>query len=162
MVDAKDTFYVALRDRLATVNPQRTMLARGAIRPGILVEDAEPVTGKMPRNVYVLRWTALGCDLSLPQTMAMTGCEIRYATVGTEAACGLDRGRALAAMDAELLKILKPSSTPVMNYSVTPATATGATAFWTEPLFGPTTTTRDCLERVARVTILARQVEGVQ
>lgn len=162
MVDTKDAFYVALRDRLRTVNPERKMLVRGALRPAILVEDAEPVSEKMPRDVYVLRWTELGSDPSLPETMAITRCEIHYCTVGTEDACGLDRGKVLAAMDADLREILKPPSTPGMNYSSTPATATGVTVFWTEPLFSPTKTTRDSLERVASVTVLARCVEGVQ
>ena len=41
MQNAKDTFYVTLRDRLAAVNPARTMLVRGVIRPGLLVEENE-------------------------------------------------------------------------------------------------------------------------
>ncbi|HVJ08781.1 MAG TPA: hypothetical protein VM554_10380 [Acidisarcina sp.] len=162
MLDAKDTFYIALRDRLAVVNPQRTMMVRGALRPGILVEDAEPVAAKMPRNVFVLRWTVLEKDPVLPQTMAILGCEIHYGTVGTEAALGLDRGRLLAIMDEELLQILRPLSAPVMNYSVVPATATGMTVLWTEPVFGATTMSRDSLERVVKVTVLARQAGGVQ
>ena len=47
MLDAKDTFYITLRDRLALVNPDRRMLTRGALRPSVLVEEAEPVTGKV-------------------------------------------------------------------------------------------------------------------
>ena len=147
---------------MGNVNPDRKMLVRGALRPAILVEDAEPVSGKMPPDVYVLRWTELGSDASLPQTMATMRCEIHYGTVGTEDACGLDRGRILAAMDADLSEVLKPPSTPGMNYTSTPATATGVTVFWTEPLFGPTKTTRDSLERVASVTVLARRAEGVR
>ena len=34
MQNAKDTFYVTLRDRLAAVNPARTMVVRGVTRPG--------------------------------------------------------------------------------------------------------------------------------
>ncbi len=44
MQNAKDTFYLTLRNRLATVNPARTMTLRSVTRPGILVEDAEPFT----------------------------------------------------------------------------------------------------------------------
>jgi hypothetical protein len=38
MQNARDTFYVALRDRLAAVNPARTMVVRSVVRPGLLVE----------------------------------------------------------------------------------------------------------------------------
>jgi hypothetical protein len=38
MQNAKDSFYMALRTRLATINPERTILLRGALRPGILAE----------------------------------------------------------------------------------------------------------------------------
>ena len=41
MQNAKDTFYVTLRDRLAAVNPARTMVLRGVTRPGVLVEENE-------------------------------------------------------------------------------------------------------------------------
>jgi len=34
MQNAKDSFYMALRTRLATINPERTILLRGALRPG--------------------------------------------------------------------------------------------------------------------------------
>ena len=34
MQNAKDTFYMTLRDRLAAVNPARTMVLRGVTRPG--------------------------------------------------------------------------------------------------------------------------------
>jgi hypothetical protein len=41
MQNARDTFYVRLRDRLAAVNPARTMVLRGVTRPGVLVEENE-------------------------------------------------------------------------------------------------------------------------
>jgi len=41
MENAKDTFYITLRNRLTSVNPNRTMLLRAVRRPGILVEEAE-------------------------------------------------------------------------------------------------------------------------
>ncbi len=39
MQNAKDSFYMALRTRLAAINPERTILLRGAVRPGILAEE---------------------------------------------------------------------------------------------------------------------------
>ena len=41
MQSAKDTFYVTLRDRLAALNPARTVVVRGMVRPGVLVEENE-------------------------------------------------------------------------------------------------------------------------
>ena len=66
MENAKDTFYVALRNRLAVLNPNRTMLLRGVQRPGILVEEAEAVVAMLPADVFVLRWTVLQTDVNLP------------------------------------------------------------------------------------------------
>ncbi len=160
MVDAKDSFYIALRDRLTLLNPQRTMVVRGALRPGILVEEAEPAVSQLPRDVYVLRWTGVSRDLSLPSNMVMLSCEIEYCTAGSDAACGLDRGRALASMDGEVGEMLEPASTPTMSFDVNPAAATGGTTFWSVPFFGPTTINRDCLGRVVKVTVFARIAEG--
>jgi len=56
MQNAKDSFYMALRTRLAAINPERTILLRGAVRPGILVEEAEAPFSQLPNDVFVLRW----------------------------------------------------------------------------------------------------------
>jgi len=70
MQNAKDSFYMALRARLTAINPQRTILLRGAVRPGILVEEAEAPFSQLPGDVFVLRWLGLGVDLNLDSTMA--------------------------------------------------------------------------------------------
>jgi hypothetical protein len=41
MQRAKDTFYITLRDRIAALNPARTVLVRGVVRPAVLVEENE-------------------------------------------------------------------------------------------------------------------------
>lgn len=160
--DAKDTFYMALRDRLVVANPQRVMLVRGALRPGILVEEAEPAPSEPPLNVFVLRWTQTRENALLPAAMSMVDCEILYGTSGTEAACGLDRSRLLSEMDAELAAMLQPSSAPVLDLTQSPAAATGTTVFWADALFGATLTERDCLKRVVTVTVIARNSFGGQ
>ncbi|MGA8163104.1 MAG: hypothetical protein WCB76_20015, partial [Acidobacteriaceae bacterium] len=66
MQNAKDTFYLTLRNRLATVNPARTMTLRSVSRPGILVEDAEPFIPQPQLDAFTLRWTSLQADLHLP------------------------------------------------------------------------------------------------
>ena len=97
MQNAKDSFYMALRTRLTAINPERTILLRGAVRPGILVEEAEAPFSQLPNDVFVLRWLGLGADMDLASTMAAEQCEIIYQTCGTQSFGGLDRGRALSA-----------------------------------------------------------------
>jgi len=142
-----------LRTRLASVNPERTTLIRGAVRPGILVEEAEAPFSQLPADVFVLRWAAMGVDIDLPSTMVAAQCEIQYATSGTQAFSGLDRGRALSRMDTELLSMLQPFSTAKMNYAATPAGAMLTRVFWDEPEFSPIATQRDRLSRTATVMV---------
>ena len=120
MQNAKDSFYVTLRTRLATVNPERTVLLRGAVRPGILVEEAEAPFPQLPNDVFVLRWLGLGVDFDFGPAMVAAECEIAYQTCGTQSFGGLDRGRSLSAMDEELAAILQPFYTPKLNYTVNP------------------------------------------
>ncbi len=56
MQNAKDSFYMALRARLVTIDPARTILLRGAVRPGILMEEAEAPFSQLPNDVFVVRW----------------------------------------------------------------------------------------------------------
>ena len=160
MQNAKDTFYVTLRTRLATLNPNRTMLLRGVQRPGILVEEAEAVVPMLPADVFVLRWTGLSADVSLPLVLARMECEILYTTGGTQPASGLDRGRALEEMDAEILTLLTPNYAPKMNYTQTPPAQMNTPVFWSAADFTPVVTTRDRLSRSARVTVFAYQEPG--
>ncbi|GGH01746.1 hypothetical protein [Silvibacterium dinghuense] len=160
MQNAKDSFYITLRNRLATVNPNRTMTLRGITRPGILVEDAEAPMPQMLLDAFTLRWTKLETDTQLPSILAQIACEIHYATAGTQGNMELDRGRALEEMDDELLQILCPSSTPKYNYTTTPATQMGTMIFWSQALFSTTTITRERLERVATVNVFAFQEQG--
>ena len=160
MQNAKDSFYMSLRTRLTAINPGRTILLRGAVRPGILVEEAEAPFNQLPTDVFVLRWTAMGADMDLPSTMVGAQCEIYYATCGTQSFGGLDRGRALSQMDSEVLAMLQPLLTPKLNYMTTPATPMMTQVFWDEPLFSPITTQRDRLSRSAAVMVYSYQEPG--
>src|SRR5215472_12045933 len=93
MQNAKDSFYISLRNRLAALNPERTVMLRGAVRPGILVEEAEAPLNQPPGDVFVLRWQGLGADVELASTLVAQECEIVYQTCGHQAFGGLDRGR---------------------------------------------------------------------
>jgi hypothetical protein len=162
MQNAKDTFYLTLRNRLATVNPARTMSLRAVTRPGILVEEAESPVPLPPLDVFVLRWTGLALLPQLPLPLSQLSCEIHYTTVGTQANAGLDRGRALEAMDAELIQMLSPSLAQKMNYTTTPASAMQTSIFWSNPAFEPVVTLRDQLSRIVKVTVWSWQEAGEQ
>jgi hypothetical protein len=160
MENAKDTFYITLRNRLAALDPQRVMMLRGVQRPGILVEEAEAPIAQMPSDVFVLRWTALNADTQLPSTLAQMTCEVHYATGGTQASNGLDRGRAMAEMDAELVSILQPGSAQKMAYAHSPAAQMETVVFWTAPEFSPLVTSKERLTRRAKVNVFAFQEQG--
>lgn len=160
MQNAKDSFYMALRTRLVAINPERTILLRGAVRPGILVEEAEAPFSQLPNDVFVLRWVGMGVDMDLGSTMAAQQCEILYQTCGTQTFGGLDRGRALSEMDEELVAMIQPFYTPKLNYISTPPAALLTTVFWDEPGFGPVVTQRDRLSRSANVMVYSYQEQG--
>jgi len=149
---------MALRARLVTINPQRTILLRGALRPGILVEEAEAPFAQLPSDVFVLRWLGLGADLG--STTAAEKCEILYSTCGTQSFGGLDRGRLLSAMDEELMTMVQPFHTPKLNYTATPPAVMLTQVFWEEPEFAPTGSQRDRLSRSATVTVYSYQEQG--
>jgi hypothetical protein len=162
MQNAKDTFYITLRGRLATVNPARTMTLRAVTRPGILVEEAEAPAPQTVLDAFALRWTGLEADLQLSAILAQMTCEIQYCTAGTQLNAGLDRGRALEEMDYEVLKLLYPYSAQKMNYAQNPAAAMETMVFWSEPEFGPAVTVRDRLSRTVKVRVFAFQEQGEQ
>jgi hypothetical protein len=162
MQNAKDTFYITLRNRLATVNPQRTMTMRGVVRPGILVEEAESPAAQLPTDVFVLRWTKFTADGQLPSILTNMTCEIHYTTAGTQGNAGLDRGRALEEMDDELLRMLWPASTPKMNYTQSPTAQMNTNIFWSQAMFASETTSRERVGRVATIEVFAFQEQGEQ
>lgn len=163
MQNAKDTFYTALRDRLATLNPARTIAVRGVTRPGVLVEENELVSGVTPADIFRLRWTGLKIDSEGPLPLATLTCEIHYATDGDAEDGGMDRGRLLAAMDAELSSALTatPQGAAKMSYTSTAAPAALATnIFWSSPAFNSVTITGKRIERVATVDVFCYQEAG--
>lgn len=160
MQNAKDSFYLALRNRLSAINPERTVLMRGALRPGILVEEAEASSGQLPADAFILRWLGLGLEMDLSSVMVAQECEILYSTCGTQAFGGLDRGRVLSAMDEELIAMLQPFNTPKLNYCVQPPVAMQTQLFWDEPVFAPVNVQRDRLSRSVKVRLYSYQEQG--
>jgi hypothetical protein len=160
MQNAKDSFYAVLRARLAAINPERTILLRGTLRPGILVEEAEAPFSQLPNDVFVLRWLGLGTDVDLALTMAAEECEVSYQTCGTQSFGGLDRGRALSAMDEELSAMLQPYYTRKLNYTVQPPADLLTKVFWDDAVFAPVVVQRDRLSRSAKVLVYSYQEQG--
>jgi len=164
---AKDTFYANLRDRVAAGNAARTVVVRGLVRPGVVVADSElpgaAVDGIAPADAFCLRWTGLQIDARGALPLIALTCEIRYATDGTAGLAGMDRGRSLAAMDAELVTAV--STVPQLASSIAAAeiagggasteTATGTNVFWSDVSFKPAVMRGERMERTAEVEVFS-------
>jgi hypothetical protein len=168
MQNARDTFYVTLRDRLAAVNPARTMVLRGVTRPGVLVEENELASAYQPVNAFCLRWTGLSVDAQGVLPLVTMVCEIRYATDGDSGNGGMDRGRLLSAMDGELVAAVgaAPQNVQKMNYvaaaggSGLAPVAMATNVFWSDVAFAAAVADGERLERVATVEVFSYQEAG--
>jgi hypothetical protein len=168
MQNARDTFYVTLRDRLAAVNPARTMVLRGVTRPGVLVEENELASATQPVGTFCLRWTGLSVDAQGALPLVTMVCEIRYATDGDSGNGGMDRGRLLSGMDAELVAAVSaaPQNVTKMNYvgaaggsGLAPIAMT-TNVFWDDTTFRAVVVDGERLERVATVEVFCYQEAG--
>ena len=134
---AKDSFYVALRDRLAALNPQRTVFLDGVTRPAVVVLENECVTsaGPLPEAFYIAWGTAqpVGPMRNGQPPLIGMECTISYWTGGSAEMQGVDRGRVLAQLDGELLTICSPPSTSKCDFSQTPPLNLGTNVLWTLP-----------------------------
>jgi hypothetical protein len=164
MQNAKDTFYTTLQHRLATLNPARTLVLRGVVRPAILVDENELPTAAIPTGAFRLQWTKLHIAAAspLPIPLIAMECDIHYATDGSQANAGMDRGRALAAMDAELAAALTTAlhAVPKLNYTTTPPATMPTNIFWADPVFSSATVDGERLARTATVQVFAYQEAG--
>jgi len=166
MENTRDTFYVTLRNRLATLNPGRTVVVRGIVRPGVLVDENELTTTFQPVDTFCLHWTGMRVDTGSALPLVTMECAIRYATAGSAGNGGMDRGRLLAAMDGELTAAIgeQPRHAVKCNYagvSVGVAAVPMATnIFWGYVAFGAVTTAGERIERVATVEVFSYQEAG--
>jgi hypothetical protein len=158
MQSAKDSFYVALRDRLAALAPERTVFLNGVVRPAVIVAENEPVTSAAPlAEAFYLEWgpprVTEGSDGATRPLLALD-CAITYRTSGNGDAGSIDRGRALAALDQELFQICFPPDAPKQDHTQTPAVDLGSRIFWTRPQLEPAEAAGSELRRTAKVTVL--------
>jgi len=164
---AKDTFYATLRNRVAAGNAARTVVIRGTVRPGVVVAENElpgaALDGISPADAFCLRWTGLSVDTQGPLPLIALGCEIRYATDGANGMAGMDRGRALAAMDAELVAAISQAPQSACSMSVAEVagggasveTMTGTNVFWGDVTFKPAVMKNERMERAAEVEVFS-------
>jgi len=132
MQAAKDSFYMALRERLAALNPGRVIVVDGVERPAIVVrENMEPQFGVAESNAYYLDWGAVQIAESTRPILGLE-CHIWYATEGSTGS-GVDRGRLLGQMDEELMRICVPPHTQMRDYRQSPSVDLGCGVFWTLP-----------------------------
>lgn len=132
---AKDSFYMTLRDRLAALNPKRTITLNGAVRPAVVVAENEMVIPVEPLpDAFYVEWGAARRGEQDHDGHAAIGmdCVISYHTLGTTQS-GVDRGRTLTELDVELMNICMPARTSKRDYRQTPSVDLGTNVFWTLP-----------------------------
>lgn len=155
MQSAKDSFFVALRDRLAALAPGRTVYVDGATRPAVLVAENEPVTAAAPLlDAFHLHWGAV--QVVTPgarRPLLRLDCRIAYGTQGSEEASSVDRGRALAALDLELAEILSPRFSAKQDYTQAPAVDLGSVVLWSAPEFATVEANDGELRRAASIAL---------
>lgn len=161
MQSAKDSFHVMLRDRIAAINPERTVVIRGMSRPAVLTAENELATALFPTDSFWLRWVSLSVDVT--EALVAMQCEISYATDGTAANGGMDRGRLLAGMDLELTTALRrePQNIEKTLYTSAGATVLTSNIFWGNPTFGKVAVEDERLSRRATVEVFAYQEAGL-
>lgn len=159
MQAVKDSFYMALRQRLAQSFPARTM--GDANQPALVVCEnvCEPL---VPANdVFCLRWTA---DEQLPADALDAGwralrCDVTYRTSGTESANGEDRGRTLSQLDFEFQSIVEPPQTALLDYAQDPPAARNATLLWTKATLDLANDSGGVVQRTARLSVLWQEAQ---
>ena len=134
---AKDSFLLALQQRLAALNPARTVTINGTTVPAVVaVENLPPPAAQPQPNAFFIEWgPANVVDGHAGNNALMSlACVISYYTLGTVQSM-VDRGRVLGQLDDELLGICQPPNTEKMDYTQAPSADLGTSVFWTQPSF---------------------------
>lgn len=139
---AKDSFFLALQQRLAALNPARTVTVNGATVAAVLVvENLPPASTEPQPNAFYIEWGPAKVHSGGNGSGALMSmqCVISYYTLGTVASM-VDRGRVLGQVDDELLRICQPPHTEKMDYTQAPSVDLGTKVFWDQPTFEQPTT----------------------
>jgi hypothetical protein len=135
---AKDSFFLALQQRLAGLNPARTIMLNGATVPAVVVvENLLPSSAEPLPNAFYIEWGTAevvdghsGCGALMSLNVV-----ISYYTLGSVQSM-VDRGRQLAQLDDELLSMCQPPHTGKRDYTLAPSADLGTNVFWGQPSFG--------------------------
>jgi hypothetical protein len=98
--------------------------------------------------------------------IATLTCEVLYETAGTAGNAGMDRGRLLAAMDAELVGALNttPQTEIKQSFAVLAtggvATAMSTNIWWSDVVLGALVVKADRIVRTAKVTVMSCEEAG--
>jgi hypothetical protein len=139
---AKDSFFLTLQQRLAALNPARTVTINGTTVPAVLVvENLPPPAAEPQPNAFYIEWgTAAVIDGHAGDAALMSlQCVVSYYTLGTVQSM-VDRGRVLGQLEGELLAICQPTNTEKFDYTQSPSVDLGTTVFWNQPTFQEATT----------------------
>jgi hypothetical protein len=134
---AKDSFFLALQERLAGLNPSRVVMVSGATVPAVVVlENLPPASGERKPNTFYIEFGAAQLELGGGWNCGLMSLDvaISYYSLGSVASM-VDRGRLLAQLDTELLRICQPPNTEKRDYSRSPSIDLGTRVFWSEPTF---------------------------
>jgi hypothetical protein len=148
---AKDSFYAALRERLAEVYPARTAVVDGVVRPAVAVEENEASDITAMDGTFRLTWGECARVGGGRRLMKMS-CTIEYATPGFDGTSG-DRGRTLATLDGELMAISQPLRTTKSDFTKLPPVSLGTSMFWTDLEFASPKDEAGRLSRSASTTV---------
>jgi hypothetical protein len=137
---AKDSFFLALQQRLAGLNPGRTVTINGAAVPAVVVvENLPPSSGEQQPIAFYLEWGLASVVDGHAGTGALMSleCVISYYTFGSVQSM-VDRGRVLGELDGELLGICQPPNTEKRDYTQAPSADLGTSVFWNQAVFEET------------------------
>src|SRR5579863_2100912 len=134
---AKDSFFLALQQRLAGLNPARMVTINGATVPAVLVSENLPPSSAEPQaNAFYIEWGTAKVIAGHAGDAALMSlaCVISYYSLGTVPSM-VDRGRVLGQLDDELLGICQPPNTEKTDYTQSPSADLGTQVFWSQPVF---------------------------
>jgi hypothetical protein len=134
---AKDSFFLALRERLEALNPARVVTVNGASVPAMVVEENLPPTyAERAPNTFYIEWGAAEVDSGQGWACGLMRLDvaISYYSFGSVESM-VDRGRLLDQLDFELLSVCQPPNTEKRDYTRSPSADLGTRVFWSQPTF---------------------------
>lgn len=154
MQAAKDSFYIALRDRLVARDPDLKITVDGATRPAIVVLENEPPSSVPLQNgAFYLKWGDAEAAYASNSSLMKMKCTICYTSQGDPETGEVGRGRDLGALDADLLGICAPPRTHKFDYSSGSAVDAGSDIFWSAPELAWAKTEAVQVGREARINV---------